>query len=149
MRQMFDECHTVVDRWKPFMTESSHEENSDLQRSCLKFMLHKFAVLDLPDHCYCPLSCVQRTFEISFSEKTVGILDIGSGYSHIGIIELIFNRWHKHLIITDVPAYTGYDLLSDISGIVGMFVGMSSLSILEIIICICLMCLAKLRLKRK
>ena len=75
------------------MNESSHEENSDLQRSCLKFMLHKFAVLDLPDLCHCPLSCVETTFEISFSEGTVGFMDIGPGYSHIGIIELVFNRW--------------------------------------------------------
>ena len=73
----------------------------------------------------------------------------GTGYAHVGYIALSFKRWHKHMIITEVPAYTGYDLLSDISGIVGMSVGMSSLSVLEITLCISLIFLAKFKLTKK
>ena len=113
----------------------------------MEFILHKFLNFDIPQSCYCPVTCFERTYKLSYSTVYSGDWRTRK-YASTGRIKFEYRQNHNYFLITDIPAYTSYDFLSDIAGIVGMFLGMSSLSVLELIIYLYLVMVRKVKYAR-
>ena len=148
MREMFSKCSAVVDRWKPFITATMKKRARTIQqeetRICLANILQRFFSLDIPEICHCPISCVEHGYKISYSENMQNSQWGIEGFSFRGHITMDNKR--KYLRVIDVPAYTKYDFLTDLTGIIGIFVGMSSLSVLELIVYFYLILVKNIRL---
>ena len=140
MKEMFLKCNTVVDRWKPFMTDEMRRHKFVIKpeetRACLAHVLQKFLRNQIPNNCHCPLSCLEIDFEVSIDREYDAIMGDPNYENTFGI--KFGYRYHRLKSITEFPAYTIYDFLSDVAGIVGMFMGMSSLSVIELLVLICI-----------
>jgi len=75
----------------------------------------------------CPKECVSTKFDIFFNNP-----EISSNFSDI--VEFMFYFLDlSYLEITQTPKMSGYSLLNEIGGALGLFVGVTFLSLLEML----------------
>ena len=148
MREMFDRCGTVVDRWKPFMTADMLQGTKNMKtrdtQVCLAGILKKYLHLEIPKKCYCPVSCCETEYEYS-SNSLYEMYRRHADYSNIKRVHIRHvNKRVTH--VEEFPAYTVYELLSNLSGIVGVLMGMSIISIIEVFVYIYIVIKNKIRI---
>ena len=128
VKLLLKRCGHVPDMFKSFMTEEDMKlvRKVDGIRNCWRETYIYFYAGDGHNHCECPLSCNDVSYDYVF---------------------LTQEKWHAknsteiHLICTslkkvhliELPAYPITKFMSDIGGWLGLLVGMSALSVVEII----------------
>ena len=166
VRIMLKNCGTVIDRWKQTVllanvTFDYSEQNlsdSDI-RLCLRSYMKMFHTGITPKNCRCPLPCKKVEFNEAIVYKyftfnrdikcSVEILEDG-GFRLYGCSydsNFAF-RYATDTVkfIKEVEAYPITSVLSNIGGIIGMFAGISLLSIVEVTIFLlvsCFLCYSK------
>ena len=131
-RQMLDECGTVIDRWKPHVPKhflNGKNLKSDAEtRKCLYAQLGEIGV---PEWCKCPVPCQETDFGATFIRQSR--LNPGDIIEHGWLFKFRF-KTHKITYVTEVPEYPFESFISEVGGLVGLLVGMSALSIMEILV---------------
>ena len=130
MREMFDKCGTVIDRWNKFLTLDMKRRISAAQNvtSCLSHHLDQFFKYIIPDRCECPLACSEVVLESDILEK------INGDPSIIGMELSAKFLSMEEMSVEEIPEYTFYDFLAEMGGLVGVLVGMSIISVLEVLV---------------
>ena len=133
LREMFNNCGTVIDRWKPFLTKDMRLKLNEGVNStdCLSHYIGLFFKYDIPKTCFCPSACVETEFKTQVYK--------GTGYLVPGLQFRIRYTSKKVMYIEEIPSYTFFDFLAEMGGVVGVSVGMSVVSVLEIVI-YCTLC---------
>ena len=145
IEQQMKECNTTLDIWQHYiqnLTKSIKSPNQctkglcDLKiRKCLRDSLLS------PNHCTCRPSCYE---EIVDTVMNKAISNDGTNRN----IKLKFVADNILTTITEVPAYPSNKFITDIGGWLGLFSGMSILSVAEIIIFLMLSIMALMERKR-
>ena len=124
-------CGNAPDMFKPFMTAKEKElvrENDNI-RDCWNTTYKDFYTGGGHKACECPLPCEDVSYDYIFLNQEKWDTHYSPGHpTEINLICTSLNK--KHLI--EVPAYPLTKFLSDIGGWLGLLVGMSALSIVEI-----------------
>ena len=128
-KQMLLECGTVHDDWKPLMKSSHKKRDSSNMtffeiRSCLLNQIRIYGSWLEAIPFACPVSCYEETYQVK--EMRIGNF---SGWR----LDVMYTR-RRSTIVREIPTYTMDKLLSEIGGYLGLFVGMSILSIIEIVV---------------
>ena len=130
-KHMLANCGEVPDDWNSFV-KAQHEKGWNYQNrsrseeavaECIKshYQMH-----DDVDYSVCPLPCSETSFE-----GNIVRLD---GESNPTEVRLYVNYQSRRVTeITEVPVYTSDNFFSDLGSWLGLLVGMSFLSIVELI----------------
>ena len=124
---MFNTCSTVGDYWWKYLPTHAREKNKTNEiaaRKCIDYVLY-----DSPIPCKCTKPCQETIYSTKLAKYGTSKKDF-----HLTIY---FDR----LVIkksTELPAYDTTRFMADVGGVVGLLVGMSFLSIFEVIICVVL-----------
>ena len=103
--------------------QANHSNDDLTLRKCLLQFLEA-AIYSPAEECNCPLSC----HEIQFNQ-----LFLKTKEEKMNVWQLAFQyRSRKTTIMGEFPLYTPLGLLSDVGGLVGLLVGMSLLSVIEL-----------------
>ena len=136
--KMYEKCDDVIDPWKKYLkngpkpsNSSSKKKNKKKRRNyasradCLFWVLHN-AQHHSTKNCICPTACLEHTYTFDVLPDTT---------------ENLNNSWRirlhsngrKIIRITEVPAYTIEDYLGSLGGFIGLCLGASLLSLVEIL----------------
>ena len=123
LRNMLAKCGGILDRWAPLLPQRVPQNlpQSD-PNTCLMNMLDSKL---LPDTCPCPLPC----HEMDFGATVSRVSEFKDGW----LLYLMYKS-HKVTSITEKPDYPFEQFLSEVGGLVGLLVGMSVLSVIEIVV---------------
>ena len=129
LREMFDNCGTVIDRWQPRLTTEMKGKEQQLLNasSCLSYHLTRFIKYLIPHRCNCPVACREIEYESEIITQSRTVPNRGIELSvHFSSME--------EVTIEEIPDYTFYDYLAEMGGLVGILVGMSVISIIEVLL---------------
>jgi hypothetical protein len=98
-------------------------------KACVDSFLSKFEVEKCSN--YCPLECDTLSYKISHSSKMISSLDNSIIRTKIFKI-YIFYEDLKYTLITQKPKIELFGLISNIGGTLGLFIGFSFISVLEL-----------------
>ena len=150
-------CNATLDHWKRYITnretpskstndcyqseQGGKVPNSDCikkTRECLRNTLHFFnqGVASCFNECYGSPSCYEEMVDTTMTKR---------GDPVNTIFHLIFSAGNTITNITEIPVYPANKFITDIGGWLGLFSGMSVLSVAEIIIFIVLSVIAFIR----
>ena len=128
MDYMYKECRDVVDVWKPFLDKKEQPfKNSTKYKSredCLDKIIWQITKR-VPGNCTCPLSCDETVFQSNL--EWVERRDYGTKL-------FLYYKTKKVTSINEVEDYPIQDLLGSLGGILGLCIGMSVISFIEIIV---------------
>ena len=128
-RKMIQECQNVPDQWKKFRSEREKVNNKTDQQIRLCLYISKVKFRNIP--CDCPPPCSERQMQVTHQYYKPHYLTKDW--------EIYFNFQSKMVThVREFPSYTISKFLSDIGGALGLFVGMSCLSVLEIVVFVAL-----------
>ena len=150
MREMFDNCGTVIDRWQPFLTQEMKRKvlpNVNTTR-CLRHHLNNFFEYQIPKRCDCPSACDEVEFENKylFTDKRPSSLPQSSlpdGYTSMVDLLVRFQSMEE-VSSQEIATYMLSDFLAELGGIIGNLVGMSVISVIELLVYIVLQVLKQL-----
>ena len=130
MREMFDECGTVIDRWYRFLTlEMKVEINkTHNETACLSHHLNQFFKYIVPDYCVCPLACDEVVLDGEVINKVNS--DLSRMETEVSVHFLSMEEVSEE----EIPDYIFTDYLAEMGGLVGVLVGMSVMSVLEVLV---------------
>jgi len=113
------------------------------KKACIQKFMDEFNKLDICNN-YCPLECDSYTYDITESVQPIlGSGDLSSNFSYPEFLTFknftntffSVNVYFEDLVytlITQQAKYEVFDLVSSIGGIIGLFIGFSFISLLEI-----------------
>ena len=140
LREMFDNCGTVIDRWQPFLTQEMQGRirlNNSTSR-CITHHLNHFFAYKIPAQCDCPAACDEVEFENKylFTDKRPSSLPKSSAQDGYNLIVDLLVRFRSLEEVTsrEIATYTFFDFLAEFGGIVGILVGMSIISVIELLV---------------
>ena len=140
VRSLIRECGAVPDQYlyyKPsiqaYLPESTDFSDSEM-RICLWRVLyysHKY-FLELTRDCGCRVSCKGMSFKATHLINTYS----QGGYTYPQGEESVRFKFASNIVtnVTEIPTYPSTKFLPDIGGLLGLFSGMSVLSIIELIV---------------
>ena len=137
MRIWLANCGDVPDTMQRFVNEGTYtlkNMSEKKRRDCMFEALSKINTLV----CDCPLACRVKKYEPVI--RTTRKLHNKSEW-----LLNIYNEDNQITQITEVPAYTLEDCLGDVGGILGLAIGASSLSVVELIVYLVLCVARRLR----
>ena len=127
--RMIDQCGDEIDRFKKYYKRSynaSFDSKYSSVEECLQDMVLQAQIRNFVD-CACNLQC----HEIKYKVRDVGLPRIkGTGDWRF----YIYYEDREVKTVSQVPAYPLDDLLGALGGILGLFIGMSILSGVQIVI---------------
>ena len=127
IRRMLADCGTVLDIYLPYVKSSYRKRNNtNMTEGEIDKCLYDILKPCETDECFsqCPRQCHEETYMV----KEIRFRDDDEWYVSL-------EQWqHRTTYIQEVPAYTMERLLSEVGGYLGLFVGMSILSLIEIIV---------------
>ena len=125
-KSMLQKCGDVILPWRQFLKPwHKNRRNISLTKDELEeCLLGEFFDDNIDTPYPCPLPC----YEVTYKTQTFHLADDSTGLLQLNI-RYATNRV---TVIQEVPSYTVDKLLSDIGGWLGLFVGMSLLSLVEI-----------------
>ena len=130
--QQINQCNATLDQWKQHIAskkESIKSSSECNQRKCdMKIRKCLRDALLSPNHCSCRPSCYEEIVDTVKSKD----------FSRDGVFKLKFSADNIFTTITEVPAYPANKFVTDIGSWLGLFSGMSILSVVEITIFIVL-----------
>ena len=128
MEYMYAECQDVVDVWKNFLGrdtkpfQNAHKYKS--REQCFWTVIDQ-VVRRFPPNCSCPLSCTETVIRSKFVGVPTPLGDAA--------LKMSFYYKEKRVTsITEIEDYPIQDLLGAFGGILGLCIGMSVMSLLEI-----------------
>ena len=129
-------CGDVPDHWKeyvrPHHVRGKWAQNKSYETiyGCMAFVQSSYylAAMNI-DLMKCPLPCREVIFGSTIEPRERQSIDSGITRS---IVEVKFQS-KRVTEITEVPVYTSDDFLSDVGSWLGLLVGMSFLSVVEVI----------------
>ena len=137
--KMLEECGDVPDHWRGFV-KPQHKKgwkfkyrNVAVNRSdaYIRFCISNIYIhYGDPDLSSCPLPCKEIEFESKIITKRVLATKESSRKPSIFHVQFQSRRVTD---ITEVPVYTSDDFFSDVGSWLGLLVGMSCLSIVEVV----------------
>ena len=138
-RRMLEKCGTVLDPWKPFLKPKyprgsmKNMTNSEINQ-CLGAQFNDYGPLN------CPLQCEEVTYNVKefLYDRSQGNWQFFLRYSP-----------RRMTVIHEVPNYPLIKVFSDIGGWLGFFVGMSLLSLVEVIVFVASVVKEKVQMCRK
>ena len=132
MDSMLKECGDLTNFYKMHLYDYSlpltNRSDKDRRQCFRKFSLPKM------EYCHCPLQCA----EIEYNTNTVKVGDVKLWNLYI------YNADVKLTHIQQVPDYTLEDLLGAVGGILGLAIGTSCLSVLELCVYFVMVVLKKM-----
>ena len=117
-------CGAVIDAFQDYVTtedEAVYDQNETVQ--CLKNVIHEYITSKVLNDCRCPQPCKQRAYEVTQKK----LKDWKNWYLRIRFKSKMVNVIREH------PLRTMQELISQVGGSCGLFLGMSLLSLMEII----------------
>ena len=128
-KQMLLECGTVPDDWKPLVKPSYKRREStnwtfSEVKNCLLKQIGIYGSWWERIPFACPISCYEETYQVK---------EMRSGDFSGWRLDMMYQR-RRTTFVREIPTYTMDKLLSEIGGYLGLFVGMSILSIIEIVV---------------
>ena len=129
LKEMLENCGTVIDRWKPLITtqmKNNAKKNINVT-ACLSHYLLQFLQYEIPEKCDCDIACETVAFESNI------ITSIAYSKDNATDISVHF-RSMQEISEVEIPEYTFFDYLAEIGGLVGILVGLSVISILEVLV---------------
>ena len=123
---VLDKCDDLPDYFQKHVTRKTHPFNNKTHMERLQCMQHaifELAKKRLP-HCHCPLACKQTQFKIrddSFNFNNIGQWDFTLEHEDTKVTKII-----------QVQDCTIEDLLGAVGGILGLTIGASSISVVEL-----------------
>ena len=127
--RVYNTCGDVPEVWKKYLKQpvklyKGHEFPN--KAACIGDILDKALNGELSLRCYCPPACKTVSFktDINFQEKGVGGWDLVIRYSST----------RRVTSVKQVPDYTLEDALGAMGGFVGLCVGASLLSVIELLV---------------
>ena len=135
MREMFDNCGAVIDRWQPFLTKKMKRkvQTSVNTTKCLSFYLNRFFTHTIPKRCNCPAACDEVEFENEYIRTDRRPSSFPTSSLHARELFVRF-RSIEEVASKEIATYTFLDFLAEFGGIVGILVGMSVISVLELFV---------------
>ena len=123
----YKKCGSVPDRWEAFVPEHLKEKhnntNTTRARACLKDVA-QYDLLDPKSNCECPSPCHETEYKVNLVRR-----------SDLNYIKLMIYYENRQLtVLREQPTYTSDRLLADVGGLVGLLVGMSTLSLVEVFV---------------
>ena len=140
INKWLDKCGSIPDFYQQFVAEDKHL-NSNLSHSEMQKCLWERRRRFNPLNCTCPLPCSDETYKAnvgSFEPTTYKIRYLQMWRFHI------HNADNKVMHITQVPDYTLDDFLGALGGFVGLAIGASMLSFVELCIYFVLSVISKM-----
>jgi len=113
------------------------------KKACIQKFMDEFNKLDICNN-YCPLECDSYTYDITESVQPIlgsGDLSLNFSYPEFLTFKNFTNTFFSvnvyfedlvYTLITQQAKYEVFDLVSSIGGIIGLFIGFSFISLLEI-----------------
>ena len=130
MDYMYSECKDVVDIWKPYLAKKEEPfENSTEYKSredCLRKVMDQVRQR-IPKNCTCPLSCDEKRLNCEINYVTTPT-------ENGGIKLFLYYKEKMVTSINEVEDYPIEDLLGSLGGILGLCIGMSVISLVELIV---------------
>ncbi|RMZ92978.1 acid-sensing ion channel 5 [Brachionus plicatilis] len=105
------------------------KEPCDLYGKCYQHIMGNFFTFEnINKECIdlCPLECEKQTFDQTISAQTL------NGTDHYSVVYIYYDSLAS-TVVEESPTTTPADLISSIGGVAGLFLGMSLLSLVEII----------------
>ena len=125
--KMQEACGVVLNWYQDYITEEKQEESDNRTIPCLLDVLDRYLVDNkYLNDCGCKQPCEQTLFEVT--QKQVRQYNITEQRWRLKI------RFKSKMVnsITEYPAYTTQELISQVGGTCGLFLGMLLLSLVEI-----------------
>ena len=137
MEHMYAECNDVIDIWKQYLTKPAIPFDNKAFKDrdeCLVFTSDKLR-RRLPENCACNLACNETLYTIRERFTT--------GQLHNGVTHKLYLYYGERKVtsITEVADYKLEDLLAAFGGMLGLCIGMSVLSFVELFVYLVLFCL--------
>ena len=112
-----------------FTAKCYNNMNDSNIKACVDLFLSKFEV----EKCskYCPLECDTLNYKISHSSKMISSLETSIKRTKIFKI-YVFYEDLKYTLITQKPKIELFGFISNIGGTLGVFIGFSFISVLEL-----------------
>ena len=129
LNTLISSCDDVLDYWKDFVPDEIARGKKNLtdqkRYNCVKDFIISLASLRFHD-CDCPFQCN----EIAYTVRWNRIHQDWDGYWRI------FFKFPNFTLkkVTEVADYTIFDLLAELGGYLGLFSGVSALSLIEVAI---------------
>ena len=122
--KIFEACGFVQDYFEPHYPHQANRVNQTVEDgiNCLIDFDHPF----YGAKCDCPAACEETEYQVRV-EKTKEYLPNSTRWDFI-----LYNSESKITLIQEVPDYTMEDMLGAIGGILGLAIGASSLSVVEL-----------------
>ena len=133
-------CNATLDHWKPYLKNNKlfkaandcytreNDEPSKISECERKTRQCLWNLTLIPKECHCPTSCFEEVVDtIVTKTKDAIAIDLSMTNLHFSAGSTLTN-------ITEIPAYPANKFITDIGGWLGLFSGMSVLSVAEIII---------------
>jgi hypothetical protein len=111
-----------------FTAKCYNNINDSNIKACVDSFLSKFEVEKCSN--YCPLECDTLNYQISHSSKKISSLDDSIRNKMFKIY--VFYEDLKYTLITQKPKIELFGLISNIGGTLGLFIGFSFISVLEL-----------------
>ena len=131
-RKMLANCGTVFERWLPFMKpQYQKRNNTNMTNNEINTCINnnRFCEDINGNFIECTFPCPKPCHEESFKIKEMHIFTRNEK-KHL----MLNSPESRTTYINEIPAYTMEKLLSEIGGYLGLFVGMSILSLIEIMV---------------
>ena len=135
-KHMLRECGTVVDHWRKYVLgRPLINKTLEIAAPCLKSISRRKMNATI---CQCQFSCLETTYD-TIIRKTHE-----TPYSYMAEINIVYEK-NTFTLVKEYEAYPLNKFFTDIGGWCGLFVGMSFLSLIEIIVFILLTIVALCR----
>ena len=129
---MLDTFGTVGDNWWHYLPASmhknrTHSNNNNITNERMRINIRDF-LYDYHSPCECINPCEETLYEAKI-KQTISF--------HKDMIELTI--YFEKLEITkssEIEAYDSIRFLADLGGLVGLLIGMSMLSVVEVLVCV-------------
>ena len=129
-RHMMNMCGVVGDYWKPYLPSSiyknisisSNNTEDIIRRKCIYKVMYYESV-----QCKCRNPCKETVYDAKIS--------MTSKAGNRTILSFYFENLEIHKS-TELPAYDKARLMANMGGLVGLLVGMSMLSVFEVVVCL-------------
>ena len=133
LEYMYKKCQAVPDPWKPFVPKHLKAGNTSTNitqaRKCIDAVA-RYQLFDAKATCICPSPCQETIFDLKLEKR----FDL----NYIKI--MIYYQDRQLLVLKEHPTYTSEHFLADVGGLTGLLVGMSALSLVEVLVFIFLCC---------
>ena len=137
---MFDACGTVPDFWWIYLPSSKRGKNANLSNAEIhnttKECLDTFMFGSTPRKpCKCISPCQETVYQAEFKPTF---------HTNSYVYLTIYFEDIEIMKTTELPAYDSTRFLADVGGLIGLLIGMSLLSLFEVLVCLALYAFDKL-----